>query len=54
MMGCVRLYLEVKESVPAQHRPAITTPIIDCPPEEARGLRRRLQRQGYTVLAIPL
>jgi hypothetical protein len=54
MMGCVRLYLEVKESVPEQHRPPITTPIIDCDPEEAQFLKRRLQRRGYTVLAVPL
>jgi hypothetical protein len=54
MMGCVRLYLEIKEAVPEQHRPPITTPIIDCDPEEARYLKRRLQRLGYTVLAVPL
>ena len=54
MMGCVRLYLEVKETVPPQHRPPITTPIIDCDREEARYLKRRLQRLGYTVLAVPL
>jgi len=54
MMGCVRLYLEIKETVPFQHRPPITTPIIDCDPAEASLLKRRLQRLGYTVLAVPL
>jgi L-ascorbate metabolism protein UlaG (beta-lactamase superfamily) len=54
VLGVVRLYLEVKEWVPEHHRPPITTPIIDCDPEEAQLLKRRLQRQGYTVLAVPL
>jgi hypothetical protein len=54
MMGCVRLYLEVRESIPASHRPPIVTPIIDCDPEEAAALKRRLQRLGYTVLAVAL
>jgi hypothetical protein len=54
MMGLVRLYIEVKEGVPEPHRPPITTPVIDCAPEEAAELRRRLQRRGYTVLAVPL
>ena len=54
MMGCVRLYLEVKDCVPAAHRPPIQTPIIDCEPEEAAFLKRKLQRLGYTVLAVPL
>lgn len=54
MLGVVRLYLEVKESVPEQHRPSIATPVIDCEPHEAATLKRRLQRQGYTVYAVPL
>ena len=54
MMGCVRLYVEVREDVPSQHRPSITTPIIDCHPQEAAELKRRLQRRGYSVLAVPL
>jgi hypothetical protein len=54
MMGCVRLYVEVREAVPEQHRPPIATSIIDCDPLEARTLKRRLQRLGYTVLAVPL
>jgi hypothetical protein len=54
MMNVVRLYLEVQERIPACNRPPITTPIIDCHPSEAAELKRRLQRRGYTVLAVPL
>jgi hypothetical protein len=51
MCGLVRLYIEVQEAWPAANRPPITTPIIDCRPEEAAELKRRLQRRGYKVLA---
>lgn len=54
MLGVVRLYIEVRESIPALHRPPITTPVIDCHPNEAAELKKRLQRRGYTVLAVPL
>ena len=54
MRGLVRLYIEVRDSVPASNRPPITTPIIDCLPEEAAELKRRLQRRGYEVIAVPL
>lgn len=54
MIGVVRLYLELKPELPETHRPRDWTPIIDCPPEEARALKRRLQRQGYTVIAVPI
>ena len=35
-------------------RPQSYVPIIDCNPEQARELKRRLQRQGYEVIAVPL
>ena len=54
MMNAVRLYLEVREGIPEAHRPPITTPIIDCNPEEAAELKKRLQRRGYSVIAVPL
>ena len=30
------------------------TPIIDCAPEDAAALKQRLQRRGYSVLAVAL
>jgi len=54
VVGVVRLYLEPSEKLPLSMRPADRMPIIDCNPEEARDLRRRLIRQGYSVTAVPL
>jgi len=53
-LGCVRLYLEPSARLPAHMRPQSYVPIIDCNPEQARELKRRLQRQGYEVIAVPL
>ena len=54
-MGVVRLYLELDEhKVPPSMRPGDYTPIIDVAPHSARELRRRLIRQGYSVIAVPL
>ena len=54
MVGCVRLYLDARDDVPHHMRPQSYVPIIDCNPEQARDLKRRLQRQGYDVIAVPL
>jgi hypothetical protein len=54
MVNLTRLYIEVNENVPPQHRPPITVPIIDCARDEASALKQRLQRRGYTVHAVPL
>lgn len=55
VMGVVRLYLELDEhKVPPSMRPGDYTPIIDVAPYSARELRRRLIRQGYSVIAVPL
>ena len=54
MVGVIRLYLELKDDLPASNRPRSFTPVIDCEPEEAQQLKRRLQRQGYSVIAVPL
>ena len=54
MCGLTRLYIEVNEDVPEQHRPPITVPIIDCEHHEASALKQRLQRRGYKVYATPL
>jgi len=54
MVNMVRLYIEVRDDVPSQHRPPITTPIIDCKPADAAGLKRRLQNRGYTVHAVAI
>ena len=54
-MGAVRLYLDLDEQkVPLSMRPESYVPVIDCNPHEARDLRRRLVRQGYSVIAVPL
>jgi hypothetical protein len=54
MVGCVRLYLEPKPGATESKSPTTYTPVIDCNPEQARELRRRLQRQGYIVHAFPI
>ena len=54
MVGVIRLYLDPKPEVPESNRPRDWVPIIDCLPEEARALKRRLQKQGYTVIAVPI
>jgi hypothetical protein len=54
MMGCIRLYIEPRETVPDHMRSRGFVPIIDCNPDQARDLKRRLQRQGYEVIAVPL
>jgi hypothetical protein len=54
VVGVVRLYLEPSEKLPASMRPQSFVPIVDCAPEQARDLKRRLIRAGYTVIAVPL
>ena len=53
VLGCVRLYLEPDERR-KRVAPSSFVPIIDCNPEQAQELRRRLTRQGYSVIAVPL
>jgi hypothetical protein len=53
-MGVVRLYLEPNEKLSPSMRPHSFVPVIDCNPEQATDLKRRLTRQGYTVFAVPL
>ncbi len=54
VVGVVRLYLEPSEKLPPSMRPESFVPIIDCNPDQARDLKRRLIRQGYSVIAVPL
>lgn len=54
MVGVIRLYLEPSERLPPHMRPQSFVPIIDCNPDQARDLKRRLIRQGYSVIAVPL
>jgi hypothetical protein len=54
VVGVTRLYLEPSEKLPHHMRPASFVPVIDCMPEQARELQRRLRRQGYDVIAVPL
>jgi hypothetical protein len=50
----MRLYLDPSEKLPHHMRPESFVPVIDCLPEQARELQRRLRRQGYDVIAVPL
>ena len=54
VVGVVRLYLEPSERLPVSMRPEDFVPVIDCNPEQARDLKRRLVRQGFSVIAVPL
>jgi len=54
MVGVIRLYLEPSEKLPEHMRPRFFTPVLDCMPDQAHGLRRRLQKQGYDVITVPL
>ena len=54
VMGVIRLYLEPSEKLPPSMRPHSFVPIVDCNPDQARDLKRRLTRQGYSVVAVPL
>jgi hypothetical protein len=53
VLGCIRLYLEPDERR-RQVVPSGFVPIIDCNPEQAKALKGRLERQGYTVFTVPL
>jgi hypothetical protein len=53
-MNVTRLYLEPSDKLPLSMRPESFVPVIDCTPEQARELQRRLRRQGYDVIAVPL
>jgi hypothetical protein len=53
VLGCVRLYLEPDERR-RRLSPASFVPVIDCNPEQAKALKGRLERQGYSVIAVPL
>jgi hypothetical protein len=54
VLGVTRLYLEPNDKLPPSMRPESFVPVIDCAPEQARELQRRLRRQGYDVIAVPL
>jgi len=54
VVGVIRLYLEPSDKLPPSMRPHGFVPIIDCDPSQARDLKRRLTRQGYSVIAVPL
>lgn len=54
VLGVIRLYVESREDIPESQRPAVTVPVIDCHPHEAAALKRRLQRRGYVVHAVPI
>jgi hypothetical protein len=53
VFGVVRLYLEPDERR-RRVAPSSFVPIVDCNPEQARELKGRLERQGYSVIAVPL
>ena len=54
MLNVTRLYLEPSDKLPPSMRPADRVPVIDCDPDQAHDIRRRLIRQGYSVIAVPL
>ena len=56
MIGIIRIYAELKSVVPAHNRPhkSEVFKVIDCEPHLVPEIRRRLQRQGYTIICVPL
>jgi len=54
VINIVRLYLDLKDEVPAHLRPEVYPPTVECEPEEAPRLIRRYQRQGFNVTPLPL
>jgi len=55
MLRMIRLYVEPREGIPEGHVPTEYSPVIDCDNAEvAYAVRRNLNRQGFTVIEVPL
>lgn len=54
MVGIVRLYVEPRSAVPANHVPIDYSPVVDLLPEDVPAQRRLLRKAGFDVIAVPL
>ena len=56
MIGIIRIYAELSTEVPEPHRPhqRDAFKVIDCEPHLVPDIRRRLKRQGYDIICVPL
>lgn len=56
MIGLIRIYAELSPVVPEHNRPHTSQQfkLIDCEPHLVPEIRRRLQRQGYTITCVPI
>jgi len=55
MLQMVRLYVEPREGIPEGHIPSDYSPVIDCDDQDvAYAVRRDLNRQGFSVIEVPL
>ena len=56
MIGIIRIYAELSSVVPEHNRPHKNErfKVIDCAPPPVPEIRRRLQRQGYSIICAPL
>lgn len=56
MIGIIRIYAELDSDVPEPHRPHVNDQfkVIDCEPHLVPLIRRRLKRQGYNIICVPL
>ena len=51
----VRLYIEPREGIPEGHVPSDYSPVIDCDNvDTAYAVRRSLNRQGFSVIEVPI
>jgi hypothetical protein len=56
VIGIVRIYAELSPEVPQPHHPPRPEmfKVIDCEPHHVPDIRRRLKRQGYDIICVPL
>jgi len=56
MIGIIRIYAELSSDVPEHLRPHKSErfKVIDCDPHLVPEIRRRLKRQGYDIICVPL
>jgi hypothetical protein len=56
MIGIIRIYAELSSDVPEHLWPHKSEmfKVIDCAPHLVPEIRRRLKRQGYDIICVPL
>jgi hypothetical protein len=56
VIGIIRIYAELSPEVPPAHHPSRPDmfKVIDCEPHHVPDIRRRLKRQGYDIICVPL